>query len=127
MHAKGVQTIPACYVMTDFTASNIDFWKKHSGLVDFVQSGLLDFAQFDFEKDDHLHLIHQDRVISRGDIQQPVVVFANYLFDSIVSDIFSVKENKLYESLLSLSTPEDNFKDNHQTLENYDKILELIE
>ena len=62
MRAKGVQTIPLCYVMTDFTASNIEFWQKHSALADFVQSGLLDFAQFDFEKDDHLHLIHQDRV-----------------------------------------------------------------
>lgn len=108
MHAKGVQTIPVCYVMTDFTASNIDFWKKHSGLVDFVQSGLLDFAQFDFEKDDHLHLIHQDRVLSRGDIQQPVVVFANYLFDSIVTDVFRVNQGSLEEARTTLTTSASN-------------------
>ena len=103
MHAKGVQKIPVCYVMTDFTQTNIEFWKKHPALNEFVESGLLDFAQFDFENDDALHLIHQDRVVARGDIHQPVVVFANYLFDSIVTDVFRVSDGRMEEALVSLT------------------------
>ena len=108
--AQGQQQAPICYVMTDFTASNIEFWQQHAALESFVEAGLLDFAKFDFENDQTLELIHQQRSLGRGDIQQPVVVFANYLFDSIVTDVFHVNDGQMEESLVSLTTPENNIE-----------------
>ena len=111
MRSKGEEQLPVCYLMTDFTASNIDFWNKHPALTDFIEQGVLDFAQFDFENDDHLKLIHQQRTLSKGDIDQPMIVFANYLFDSIVTDVFKVNQGQLEETCVSLSTSAANMTD----------------
>lgn len=104
----GIEKPPICYVMTDFTASNIEFWQQHKALQPFIEQGLLDFAQFDLEKGETLELIHQQKTIRRGDIYHPVIVFANYLFDSIVTDVFYVNGDQIEESVLSLSTPSNN-------------------
>jgi tetratricopeptide (TPR) repeat protein len=111
--AKGIDRPPICYVMTDFTSSNIDFWKQHKALQPFVEQGLLDFAQFDFENDQELHLINQQRVVSCGDIKNPVIVFANYLFDSIVTDVFHINDGQIEESQVSLSTGSKNIINNN--------------
>ncbi|MBC6421522.1 MAG: hypothetical protein GDA43_09875 [Hormoscilla sp. SP5CHS1] len=39
-------------------------------------------------------------------MKNPVVVLANYFFDSIPQDCFYIKDGQLYESLVTLSTPQ---------------------
>ncbi len=96
------------YVMTDFTENNVQFWQKHTALAPFIEQGMLDFSVFDVENDLSLTLLNSGKKIEVGSLHNPLIVFANYLFDSVLNDVFHVKEGRLYESLVSVSTPRDN-------------------
>lgn len=104
--------LPFCYVMTDFTEKNIEFWQSNHELKEFLAAGSLDFAKIDIENDTSVKLIHSGKTLLSDHSDSPLIVIANYLFDSIIGDIFQVKNGKLYESLVSLSTVAKNLKDN---------------
>lgn len=90
------------YVMTDFTGANLSFWRQHPGLRPFVDAGVLDFAVFDAERDDALTLTETGVTLTQADPRQPLVVIANYVFDGLSQDAFSVKDGRLHEVLMSL-------------------------
>ena len=110
-HSLKLDHIKFRYVMSDFTEANINFWKEHPGLNTFVEKGLLDYAIFDVEHDSEVRLVHSGDVISPKSLVNPLIVFANYLFDSVVSDVFNVEQHQLYESLVTMRTPRQNTKD----------------
>ncbi|HET7287747.1 MAG TPA: class I SAM-dependent methyltransferase, partial [Pyrinomonadaceae bacterium] len=94
------------FVMTDFTEQNLEYWRTHKWLKPFVEAGVLDFARFDVERDEQLHLIHSREVLSSETLRNPLVVIANYLFDSIPQDAFSIVEGQFFENLLTLTIPD---------------------
>lgn len=101
------------YIMTDFAASNVQAWQQHPQLRPFVDNGLLDFAVYDLEKDATLHTTEHNLILSPQADGNPLTVIANYLFDSVVADIFMAKNKKLYESCLSLSSSPRNLSGAH--------------
>ena len=101
-----------CYIMSDFTKHNMQYWEKHSALQPFVESGLIDFAMYDMEAERPLTLVKQNIRLSPEVLVNPLTVFANYIFDTISHDSFAVHEGKLYELLLTLSTDEKNMENN---------------
>nr|AYM52505.1 TPR repeat-containing protein [Archangium sp.] len=94
------------YVMTDFTETNVSFWRGHPFLKPFLERGVLDFALFDAEVDEELRLIEAGVTIRKGSLKNPLVMIANYVFDGIRQDAFSFRGGELYECLISLSTAE---------------------
>jgi tetratricopeptide (TPR) repeat protein len=92
-----------CYIVTDFTEKNIDFWKSQSVLEQFINDGVLDFALFDIEQDSSLHLMLSSVTLAKDTVENPITVFANYLFDSIVVDVFKAENGKLFESLVNIN------------------------
>lgn len=99
------------YIMSDFTDSNIEAWRKHDALRPFVTSGVLDFAKFDVESDQQINLTEQKTTLKSDDFKNPLIVFANYLFDSVPVDLFSIDKGKLSESLVTLSTGKNNISE----------------
>lgn len=96
---------PFCYVMTDLVQKNIDYWRRQESLRPFVDRGLLDFACFDVERGGaELTLQHSGRVISAEAPVGSMVVIANYLFDSLLVDVFRVHEGVLEESRVRLTS-----------------------
>ena len=100
-----LKEIPIKYVMTDFTQENLEFCRRHPHFQRFIDEGLLDFARFDVEHDQKLKLIHSGETISAKNLTTPLIVIANYLFDSIPQDAFFVSEGQLFETLVTLTTP----------------------
>lgn len=100
-------------VMSDFSARNIAFWKQHPMLQDYVSQGWLDFAQVDASDPQDIVLQHSGDVLSAAQPGNPLVVIANYVFDSIEQDAFHVSGGELHESLVSLHSPqpEPNLRD----------------
>lgn len=90
------------YVMTDFAQKNVEFWRMHSDLRPFVDAGVLDFAQFDAENSTSLKLLESEKEISTDTLETPVIVIANYIFDSLKQDVFRVREGILEESRIAL-------------------------
>lgn len=99
-----------CYIMSDFTQRNIDFWDQHALLKPFVSSGHLDFALYNLETDTHLHLIKQNKTLEKNSLKNPLLVVGNYIFDTITHDVFRVQDRQVLAAPISLRTDETNMQ-----------------
>ncbi len=99
------------YIMSDFTKSNIEYWAAHPALKPFQDQGLLDFAIYNLEGDEPITLHNKKIALTPEHFANPLSVFANYIFDTVSHDIFSVKGGKLHEVLISLTTSDENMRD----------------
>lgn len=98
--------VPAhCYIISDFSSKNIVFSRQHTRLQPFIEQGLLDFAVFDAEKDTALRLQVSGDSFQPGSLSQPLVIFANYFFDSVPQDLFYLDGGKLSETRIGISKP----------------------
>ncbi|KAJ1440604.1 hypothetical protein B484DRAFT_391199 [Ochromonadaceae sp. CCMP2298] len=90
-----------CFVMTDFTEKNFNFWQSHPSLKKYFDSGNLDAAIFDAVEHDSITLWKKGITLSKGSCKNPVVILANYLFDTLYHDIFQIEQGVLKEGLVS--------------------------
>lgn len=97
-----LRDVRVTYVMTDFTERNLEFWRAQPSLRPFVDAGQLDFARFDAGQDRQLALDRCGAVLSRETLTNPLVVIANYVFDTLPEDVFCVEDGELYEGLLTV-------------------------
>jgi tetratricopeptide (TPR) repeat protein len=94
------------YIVTDFSEKNIEYWQNHSFLKPYFDCGVLDCATFDISKDDQLKLRHSGEILSSGNLKNPLILIANYTFDSLPQDTFYVNEGEIYEGLITITSPE---------------------
>jgi hypothetical protein len=101
------------YVMTDFVPEIRDFWQTHPKFQPWVEAGLLDFAEFDVLAPRPLSLHHAARTLDPERPGNPLILIANYFFDSIPQDSFAIEEGQLCDNLLTLysSRPEPDLAD----------------
>src|SRR3990167_1525443 len=92
------------YVMSDVTSKSFDFWEKHAAFQPYLVAGILDFAVLDLYDANNI-LLHRAQK-NLADIKHPLIIIANYLFDSIATDVFTVEDGKLYESKVTVKMPE---------------------
>ncbi|HSW70546.1 MAG TPA: tetratricopeptide repeat protein, partial [Gammaproteobacteria bacterium] len=109
-----------CYVMSDVTRNNINYYEKHPALQPYLEKGLIDFAIYNMESDKPITLLRQHIHLDQKTLQNPLIVFANYIFDTISHDAFTVHDKKLYELLISLKTETGNLQGNRPV--NLDKL-----
>jgi tetratricopeptide (TPR) repeat protein len=102
----GMEIPPYCYIMSDLPVKNIEYWQHHQSLLRYVDQGCLDFTQFDAEHDTELHLTMSRLNIRIGDLRQPLLLVANYFFDSIPQELLYVDESKIYECGVSFQIPD---------------------
>ncbi|OJJ19855.1 hypothetical protein BKI52_15350 [marine bacterium AO1-C] len=112
------QIPPFVYVMTDFVQANLDFWEIHPRLKPFFESGLLDYALFDAEKDTTIYLQKRQKTLTPKSVSQPVIAIANYFFDAIPQELFYMDEGQAYQTLVNLEGPPS--KDMKQTEVRYE-------
>ncbi len=107
--AEPLRRLKVCYVMADFTRSNLEFWASHPQLRPFVQAGRVDFAVLDAEHDREVRLECSQTVLSGQTMRNPLVVIGNYLFDTLTVDAFRVQDGHLLEGLARVCSdrPED--------------------
>lgn len=111
---------PFRYIMTDLAMSNVMAWTEHPALQPYIFEGLLDFARFDAVHDTELNLVGSGTTISEGDLKQPLILIANYFFDSIPQELIYVEKGQLYEADVYVEYPKG--MDSHQPLESLDQI-----
>lgn len=94
------------YVMTDIVSENFSFWLDHPLLKEYIDQGILDYCYYHHSQtEDAIHLEISKNTIS-GDGKNPLVLIANYFFDTIPQDLFRVKDGSLEEGYISLYTSE---------------------
>lgn len=106
LHRNSVlKEIPIKYVMTDFTETNLEYWRTHPSLLPFIKEGSLDLARFDLENDVQIELLESGEILSNATLRNPLVVISNYVFDSTPQDAFLAADENLFEILVTLTTP----------------------
>jgi tetratricopeptide (TPR) repeat protein len=92
------------YIVTDLAERNIEYWQNHSFLKPFFESGVLDCATFDMAKDEEVRLRNSGEVLRSGNLKNPLILFANYTFDSLPQDTFYVNNGELHEGLITITS-----------------------
>ena len=95
------------YVLTDAAEGNLEFWRAHPRFEPFFENGFLDIARFDVAQPGELALQISGKTIAPGVLRRPLVVFANYLFDSVPQDLFHFEAGRVHRCLVSLATEEE--------------------
>lgn len=95
------------YIITDLAERNVTYWLNHSFLKPYFENGILDCATFDMSGDEMLRLRYSGEVLSAGKLKNPLILFANYTFDSLPQDTFYVNKGKLYEGLITITSKHD--------------------
>lgn len=94
------------YVLTDLPEANLAFWRRQPALQTWLASGRLDVARFDAETDETLTLERSGEILRPGSLSNPLVVVANYVFDSLPQDAFAVRDGRLRHHLVHLQIEE---------------------
>ena len=89
------------FVMTDFTETNVKSWARQKLFQDFIEQGVLQLGLFDLESDEHIRLYPSGQLLSQESIRNPLIVLANYIFDSLLQDFFRYESGKVSECLLT--------------------------
>lgn len=100
--ASALRDLEIRYVMVDFANSNLTAWEQQPLFEPFRAAGLLDFALFDIEDPGELTLHSSGITLRPSELGNPLIVFANYIFDTIAQDLFRVADGQLFEGLVSL-------------------------
>ncbi|MFT3741143.1 MAG: SAM-dependent methyltransferase [Gammaproteobacteria bacterium] len=99
------------YVLTDYAERNLKFWDNHPGLQKYFESNKLDIATYNMEGDTQIELRKSKDILGPGSVKNPMVVFANYIFDTVSQDAFAMRDGRLYSALVNVSTEKDNMED----------------
>jgi hypothetical protein len=108
LNLLGLEKLKICYVMTDIVKTNIDFWRSHPLLQEWIQAGQLDFAFFEHNQKNSLELLVSNTKLI--ECNNPAILIANYFFDTVPQDYFRCEEGRLYEGLLTLKVPASRVK-----------------
>ena len=95
------------YVLTDAAEANLEFWRSHPCFEPFFADGRLDMASLDLTQPKSLSLQVGGATIGPASLHHPVVVIANYVFDSIPQDLFHFTGQRAYACLVSLAVDQD--------------------
>lgn len=96
------------YVVTDISQKMLDYIRKHPGMQQFIEHGLLDVAFFDAEaagvnNTPTLSLQISGTQLELESLEHPPLVLANYVLDTLQHDAFKVSSGILYENRVSIN------------------------
>ena len=102
-----IEELPFRYIQSDLADGNIEFWLQHPQLQDWRNSGVLWAAKLDVtEPLSEIKDVQTGKCLNLNTFNSPIVVVANYIFDSLPGDVFYFNDGNIYETLLSLHGPQ---------------------
>ena len=84
-----------CYVLTDIVESNLDFFSNHHQLQTYYEKGNLDVAFYDAVDSNEMKLRNTNLTLSKDTLNYPLIILANYFFDSIPTEIYTVHNGNI--------------------------------
>lgn len=110
------EKLPFNYVMSDISEENIAFWHTHPNFQHWYANGLVDSARFDVEKDQQLTLDKSKEQWTQNDQKGPMLVIANYLFDTIRQDYWQIENDKAAKIQVATYQPKGAEKESLENL-----------
>jgi tetratricopeptide (TPR) repeat protein len=103
------QSINFKYLLTDASESNLNAWKTNTRLKQFYESGLMEYGLLRISENSTIKIGNSDLDINSLS-DRPVIIIANYLFDSIPAEMYGLKNGQLHQILLTLNQKNDDAK-----------------
>jgi len=104
LRERGIDASAVRYCMTDCSESLVQSWRDNSHLAEFVQSGTLQFDVIRIGDAIKSSFLAGPNGKSSGVSPGPLVLIANYVFDSLPQDAFVVQDGQMFEALLTSKT-----------------------
>jgi Putative S-adenosyl-L-methionine-dependent methyltransferase len=100
MHAANIAVNTVRYCMTDCSENLLQSWRLNTYLSGFVKQGMLVFEQLQAGDEVNSSFVNSN---SPGSTQPggPLVLIANYVFDSLPQDAFVIKNGQILEALVT--------------------------
>src|SRR5215469_1859944 len=105
LRERGIDVAAVRYCMTDCSESLVQSWRGNSHLAEFVQSGTLQFDVIQIGDEIKSPFLTGLNAKSSAASPGPLVLIANYVFDSLPQDAFVVQDGKILEALVTTSSP----------------------
>ncbi len=102
LEPRAIEPLRLVYVLSDLVEANLEFWRGHEKLAPLLASGRCDLARFDAMRDAVLELERSGRSISAGELANPLIVVANYLFDVLPQDFYRAQGDERLEEHVAL-------------------------
>lgn len=109
-----------CYIITDFTESNLNFWKTHPAFSNPLRQQEIDFSLFDLENPQPLFLVHRQEPCPA--FKNPLILIGNYIFDSVKHDLFRSTQGIVKACHINTSIPKEDYDLEAKTLVNLKNI-----
>ncbi len=97
-HFSAIRSLKLKYIMTDMTPSTLADTRLDQSFSEFRENGRLSFALFRPEDENEFTTYGGTRIAS-DTVKNPIIVIANYFFDSLRQDAFRVFNGRLQEVL----------------------------
>jgi len=104
MRAKCIALDTVRYCMTDCSENLIQSWRTNRYLAGFVESGMLEFEFFQVGDEIKSRFVSGDPEASAS-TNGPMVLIANYVFDSLPQDAFVIQEGQIFEAMVTTMSP----------------------
>lgn len=124
--AQGVPPTAFRYVLSDHSRANFEFWRTHPQFQPFFAEGLLDLAVCDINEPGPIRLEASGTTLAPGDLAQPLVVVANYVFDSVPQDLYHLEKGRCAPVGVSLTLPHPTPTDPGELLRHVETEFSLL-
>jgi tetratricopeptide (TPR) repeat protein len=105
MRAKGIALETVRYRMTDCAENLIQAWRSNRYLAEFVACGMLEFELLQAGEGIESSLIDGHTAEASAPTYGPLVLIANYVFDSLPHDAFVIQSGQILEALVTTTGP----------------------
>jgi hypothetical protein len=95
------------YVLTDFAKANVEVWQQHPCFSGWIAGGLLDMAHFDALTDTEMTLLVSGARLAPDTHHEPLIIIANYFFDSIPQELYHLNRGSVRRCRLTLKLDEN--------------------
>lgn len=93
------------YLLTDASDANLAAWKTNTRLKIFSDQGWMQFGLLRIGEESVIH-IENTTLDPKSLSNRPVVIIANYLFDSLPCDMYGIRDGQLHRLLITLDQKE---------------------
>ena len=105
LRAHNIPAQSVRYCMTDCAPAVVDEWSRNVNLGESASTGILEFERFQSGEPIQSAFLAGRSPASLESLRGPLVVIANYVFDSLPNDAFVIQSGEISESLVTTSLP----------------------
>lgn len=97
---------PFRFIVSDIMGACVGFWEAHECLAPFLQAGVLELAVLDVTRSPPSCVLRPSgATLAPGSLASPLVVLANYVFNTLQHDLVRLEQGALLQAKAAIFSP----------------------